>query len=77
MEVSVIQVGTAKAILLPQSILDEYEITDSVTLVLEENGFKIAPPKKVRVGWEAAFQQMAQNGDDALLIPDVFEDEIT
>ncbi|MEX8547730.1 MAG: hypothetical protein V5804_09020 [Mucilaginibacter sp.] len=28
-----------------------------------------------RKDWPEAFQEMAKNGDDELLIPDVFEDE--
>jgi antitoxin MazE len=28
-----------------------------------------------RKGWAEAFQAMAENGDDNLLIPDLFEDE--
>jgi len=29
----------------------------------------------VRIGWEEAFQRMHKNGDDCLLINDVFNDE--
>ena len=29
----------------------------------------------VRAGWSEAFKEMRKNGDDELLIPDVFEDE--
>ncbi len=28
-----------------------------------------------RKGWAEAFQEMAKNGDDELIIPDIFEDE--
>jgi antitoxin MazE len=31
--------------------------------------------KKPREGWEESFRKLAENGDDQLLIPDVFEDE--
>lgn len=30
---------------------------------------------KPREGWEDAFKEMNTNGDDKLLLPDVFEDE--
>lgn len=30
---------------------------------------------KPREGWDEAFKQMHENGDDELLIPDIFEDE--
>ncbi len=29
-----------------------------------------------RKGWAKAFQEMAKNGDDKLVMPDVFNDEI-
>ena len=28
-----------------------------------------------RKGWAEAFREMAKNGDDELIIPDIFEDE--
>ncbi|MBN1340850.1 MAG: hypothetical protein JXA03_16095 [Bacteroidales bacterium] len=31
--------------------------------------------KKPKKGWESAFKEMNENGDDQLLISDVFEDE--
>jgi antitoxin MazE len=41
-----------------------FEKVDIVTQIIEE-----------RKGWENAFQQMHENGDDSLLIDDVFDDE--
>ena len=32
--------------------------------------------KKPRQGWEEKFKKAAKNGDDQLLIDDVFEDEL-
>jgi len=41
-----------------------------------ENDNNIQNPKsQVRKGWEQDFEKMHVNGDDQLLIPDVFEDE--
>ena len=34
------------------------------------------PETEPRKGWEESFQEMHENGDDQLLIPDVFEDEL-
>ena len=41
---------------------------------IEEIVYKIQV-KEVRVGWDSAFKEMHENGDDKLLIPDVFSDE--
>jgi hypothetical protein len=37
--------------------------------------YNLKPVSKPRKGWEKAFEKMAENGDDNLLIDDVFEDE--
>jgi len=75
MEVSIIKIGNSKGIRLSKTILEKYEITDSVELVMEEECLILKPIKKVRLGWDKAFKEMADNGDDELLIDDVFEDE--
>ncbi|MEN0004262.1 MAG: AbrB/MazE/SpoVT family DNA-binding domain-containing protein [Bacteroidota bacterium] len=75
MEVSVIQIGNSKGIRIAKSILEEYGITDKVELVLKEGFLILRPIHLPRQGWEEAFQEMAKNGDDQLLIDDFFEDE--
>lgn len=75
MKVSVIKIGNSKGIRLAKTILEKYEITDSVELILEEECLVLKPIKKVRAGWDEAFSLMSRNGDDELLIDDVFEDE--
>mgnify|MGYP006216700127 FL=1 len=45
-------------------------------IILNEHDITLKPIKKAREGWEEAFKQMHANGDDRLLIDDVFEDEI-
>lgn len=76
MQVSIIQIGNSKGIRLPKTILSQYEIEDKVELTLEKDHIAIKPIRKPRVGWDEAFKKMHENGDDELLIPDVFEDEI-
>jgi antitoxin MazE len=44
-------------------------------LILNEQDLTLKPLKKIREGWNEAFQQMHGNGDDQLLIDDVFADE--
>ena len=75
MEISVIPIGNSKGIRLAKSLLDKYNITDTVELILEK-GFIILKPKTTpRKNWEKSFKKMHQNGDDKLLIDDVFNDE--
>ncbi|WP_339738069.1 AbrB/MazE/SpoVT family DNA-binding domain-containing protein [uncultured Sunxiuqinia sp.] len=75
MEVSVIKIGNSKGIRLSKTMIDKYNIKDSVNLILEEDQIIIKPLSKSRIGWEKAFKEMAESGDDRLLIDDVFEDE--
>ncbi len=75
MQIPVISVGNSKGIRLNKMLLQRYNIVDMVELVMEDDCIIIRPVKKVREGWDEAFQSMHENGDDALLIPDVFEDE--
>jgi antitoxin MazE len=75
MEVSVIKIGNSRGIRLSKSLLERYNIRDTVDLILEKGEIIIRPLAKPRKGWENAFAEMHQNGDDTMLIGDVFEDE--
>jgi antitoxin MazE len=75
MEVSVIKIGNSRGIRLSKTLLERYNIRDTVDLVLEKGEIIIRPLSKPRKGWEKAFIDMNANGDDNLLIKDVFEDE--
>ena len=75
MEVSVIKIGNSKGIRLSKTLLDKYNIHDTVEVILEKGQIVIKPLSRPRKGWEKAFKKMAENGDDRLLINDVFDDE--
>ena len=75
MEVPIIQIGNSKGIRLSKTLLEKYNFTDAVELILEKDHLVIKPKKLPRQGWEKAFKKMNENGDDNLLLPDVFEDE--
>ena len=75
MEVSVIKIGNSKGIRLSKTLLDQYNIKDTVEIILEKEQIVIKPLSRPRKGWEKAFKRMSENGDDRLLINDVFKDE--
>jgi antitoxin MazE len=75
MDISVIPIGNSKGIRLTKTLIEKYNIRDTVELVLEKNYIIIKPKSEPRKGWEKAFKKMHKNGDDKLLIPDVFQDE--
>jgi antitoxin MazE len=75
MQVSVIPIGNSKGIRLSKTILEKYNINDSVELLLEKECIIIKPVIEPRKNWEKAFEKMHESGDDQALITDVFEDE--
>lgn len=75
MQVPVIQVGNSKGIRLSKTLLEKYQITDKIELVLEEDHILLKAVSKPRKNWEEAFAEMHRNGDDRLLIDSVFENE--
>lgn len=75
MEVSVIKIGNSKGIRLSKTLLEKYDIHDTVDLILEDGHIIIKPLSKPRKGWDKAFEEMSAIGDDALLIDDVFQDD--
>lgn len=75
MKISIIPIGNSKGIRLSKTMLKKYQIEDSVELILQEDCIVLKPVQKTRKGWAEAFQQMSENKEDQLLIPDVFEDD--
>jgi antitoxin MazE len=75
MDLPVIKIGNSKGIRLSKTILEKYEIKDTVELVLEEDFIVLKPKHKARKGWDKAFKKIHEDGDDKLIIPDIFEDE--
>jgi antitoxin MazE len=75
MELQVIKIGNSKGVRLSKTLIEKYNIKDSVELLLEKDYFIIKPVSNPRKNWEAAFEKMSKNGDDKLLIDDIFENE--
>jgi antitoxin MazE len=75
MEISVVKIGNSKGIRLSKTLLERYNIKDSVELIMEKGYIILKPKEEVRKGWGEAFRKMDETGDDRALIPDVFEDE--
>jgi antitoxin MazE len=75
MEVSVVKIGNSRGIRLSKTLLEKYNIRDTVDLILEKGHIIIKPLSKPRKGWDKAFKDMNASGEDKLLIDDVFQDE--
>lgn len=75
METSIIKIGNSKGLRLSKTILEKYNIKDKVELILEKGQIILKPIVSPRKNWEKEFKKMNANGDDKLLMNDVFEDE--
>lgn len=76
MRTNIIKVGNSKGLILNKVILEKYGIKEEVNLKLEDDFLIIEPVKKPRDNWDNLFKEMRVQGDDELLIPDVFNDEL-
>jgi antitoxin MazE len=75
MEVSVVKIGNSRGIRFSKTVIERYNIRDTVEMVLDKGHIIIKPIAKPRKGWDKAFMEMHANGDDKLMIPDIFEEE--
>ena len=75
MDISIIPIGNSKGIRLSKTLLEKYNIRDTVELILEKGYIIIRPKQSPRKGWDKAFKRMHENGDDKPLMTDIFEDE--
>lgn len=75
MDISVIPIGNSKGIRLTKTLIEKYNIKDTVELILEKEYMILKPKTPSRKGWEKSFKKMHENGDDKSLMADVFEDE--
>lgn len=75
MQTKIVRIGNSKGLRLSKTILDKYNIHESVELVLKDEFIELRPIKKSRSGWSEKFRKMSELGDDDLLIDDVFEED--
>lgn len=68
MEIQVIQIGNSRGIRLSKTLLDRYNIGDTIDLELRKRHINIKPLPRPRKGWDKAFTEMNANGDDKLLL---------
>ena len=75
MEVSIVKIGNSRGFIISKTLLEKYNIKDKIELILEKGQMIIKPISEPRKAWANAFKEMHKNGDDQLLIEDVFENE--
>ncbi len=67
MKTHIVPIGNSHGIRIPKLLLDQTGLSGEVDICAEDNALVIRPVQQARAGWAAAFQEMARQGDDALL----------
>jgi len=77
MKVKVVPIGNSRGIRIPKAILEQCDISEAVELAVEGRKIVLTPLQtRPRIGWREAAARMADRGDDAPLLPDVFDDDV-
>ena len=63
----IVRLGKSHFIRIPQQLLDQTGLRGDVEIAVENNAIVIRRASRPRAGWEAAFREMAERGDDRLL----------
>ena len=63
-----IKIGNSQGIRSPKLLLEQLHLSDEVELEVQQNQLIIRPARSVRQGWDKEFQEMAEQGDDRLLV---------
>ncbi|MEO8819675.1 MAG: AbrB/MazE/SpoVT family DNA-binding domain-containing protein [Ginsengibacter sp.] len=72
------KIGNSKGIVIPKKYLKiiDGEEEEEITLEINDDNILLKRSNEIpRKGWAEVCKKMAKNGGDALLIPDVFDDE--
>jgi len=67
MKTSIIRIGNSQGIRIPKWLLEAAGLQTEVNLTAKRGVLTIRTARSPRAGWAAAFQAVAQRGDDAPL----------
>jgi antitoxin MazE len=67
MKAKIIRIGNSQGIRIPKPLLEQTGLTEDVELEVRADELVIRAARTPRSDWAAAFQTMAEAGDDALL----------
>ena len=67
MRTKLVPIGNSKGIRLPRAVIEQCSLGDEIELVVKRDHLIVKSAKRPREGWEEAFKQMHENGDDQIL----------
>ena len=63
----IVRIGDALGILIPDALMEKYQLQEEVELEPMGNDLVIKQVANPRAGWDKAFREMAEREDDTLL----------
>ncbi len=71
MRITIRRIGNSKGMIIPTAMLQQVGLDAEADVSVEDGALVVrAPAKPVRDGWAEASQEIAQHGDDSLVLPE-------
>ena len=67
MKTTLIPIGNSRGIRIPKPFIEQCGLEKEVEIDVRDSTILIRAPRLPRAGWDAAFERMAQAGDDKLV----------
>ncbi len=67
MKTRIVRIGNSQGVRIPKPILEQTGLRGEVHIQVENDAVVIRPATPPRAGWDEAFRQMANRGEDRLL----------
>lgn len=67
MRIQLARIGNSRGIRIPKPLIEQCGLGDEVELRVTAQGLVIAPHRRARAGWKAAFVSVGPAGEDLLL----------
>ena len=67
MRARIVKIGNSQGIRIPKALLAQTDLRDEVEITVRRGSLVISAAAPARSGWDDAFRQMAEHGDDGLL----------
>ena len=71
MRTRIIKIGNSQGVRIPRLFLEQTRLSEEVVMEAQEDQIIIRPVTYPRQGWDEAFREMAERGDDRLLDTDL------
>ena len=63
----VVKIGNSRGIRIPRTLLEQAGLTGDVEMMVDGDKLIIHSARSIRMGWDAQFAAMAEQGDDHLM----------